>query len=158
VTLALAGCSSSPETPDPPPRVALLVLVTTLEVINDKEEGSGDWRITVRVDGHQLGAPALGEANSGGAVAIERQVLSQGPELDHRVIVSAKVEEHDGGFDNTWNLIGNDTLVFGPAEGWGVGAHAMAMETDEGKVNVHVRIVRTMPTNGASPAAEGDRR
>ena len=162
LALVLAGCASSPAAsdppppPPPPPRVALRVLFTTLEVIDDKEDGSGDWRVLVRVDGHALGTSVLGEANSHGAVAIEREAHSEGLERDHHVIINAKVEEYDGGFDNTWNLIGEKTLVFGPRDRWGIGAHEMQMETDEGKVKLHVQVLRATPTGVDTQASKSD--
>lgn len=146
---AVSGCDQPPATPaspPPPARVAFRVAFSTLSVIDDKESGSGDWRVSLAVDGNKLGAPILGEADSGASVELRRDARSEGLLADHKIVVTMKVEEHDGGFDNTWNLIGEVTQTFGKDEDWGVGGHRVPMETDEGKVEVLFQILR-LPAN-----------
>lgn len=148
-TLTLAGCASAsppapPGPPPPPPRIAVRVLFTSLEVIDDKEGGSGDWTVTLWVDGHKLRV-VKGEADSGGAVDLDLDAHSEGLERDHQVLITARVQEYDGGFDNTLELVGNETRVFGQTQHWGLGAHDIDMESDEGKVRLHLQILKAAP-------------
>lgn len=116
---------------------------TTLEVIDDKESGSGDWRVTMLVDGKPLDEPATGEADEGASVKLDRTAHSGGIEAEHKLILTVKVEEYDGGFDNTWELIGETTETYDRANGFGLGGQVFEMETDEGHVKVHCIITRS---------------
>lgn len=137
-----AGCGAAPPPPPPPADVELWVRFTTLEVIDDKEAGSGDWRVTMLVDGRPLPKPILGEADAGGAVPLDATVVSRGPESSHRLVVTTKVEEYDGGFDDTWEFIGEKTLTFDAQHGFGVGGQTVEFDTDEGHVKLRLVITR----------------
>jgi len=118
------------------------VRFTTLEVVDDKESGSGDWRVTLLVDGRPLDEPVTGEADEGASVALDRTAQSGGLEADHALVLTVKVEEYDGGFDSTWELIGETTETYDKATGFGLGGQVFELENDEGHVRVHCVITR----------------
>jgi len=139
--LALASCGAAPP-PRPPPEVELRVRFTALEVVDDKEIGRGDWRVTLLVDGKPLPKPLTGEADAGGAVPLDVSVVSRGPEASHRLVVTATVEEYDGGFDDSWEWLGEKTMTFDAAHGFGVGGKTISFNTGEGDVKLHFVITR----------------
>jgi hypothetical protein len=143
--LTLFGCGPvvvQEPAPPAPARVKLLVNFTTLEVVDDKESGSGDWRVAITVNGKPLGDLVTGEADAGEAVDIGRTVTSEGLEASHKLVVTAKVEEWDGGFDMTMEFIGEDTRTYDAENAFGVGGQIMEFDAEEGHVKLRYSIVR----------------
>lgn len=127
-----------------------------MSVVDDKESGSGDWRISLKVDGRDVKPAIRAEADSGEGVELASEAHSEGLEQNHKVIVTVAVSEYDGGFDSSWNLVGESTEAFGRDHDWGIGAHKVPLETDEGKVEVLYQIVRDTPRHKTPLAKPGE--
>ena len=136
---ATASASASVSAKRPPPErpptqegVHFIVHFKGLEVINDAEMGSGDWRVSIRVDGKPLVTRLMGEKNLG-ILRFHAEACSSGPEDTHRIAIDVDVDELDGG---TWDGAGTRQERFGYNDWFGEGEGGLLLASSEGTVRL----------------------
>jgi len=120
--------------------VNVVVLFSYMDVIDDKEGGDGDWRITCWVNNERVkGTPVYGEAGTGKIVKIDKRYELKMAYNDS-LYVKCKVEEHDGGFDNEWEFLDAPTMKLYVARG-SFNQYFFEIDDNEGHVKIHYTVV-----------------
>jgi hypothetical protein len=140
-----------PERPPTSEPVHFVIHFLGLQVDSDAEMGSGDWRVSVEVDGKPIVTKLMGEVDVG-TLMFDAEACSSGPEDSHRIAIDVVVDELDS---YAWDAAGSRQERLGYSEWFGEGEGWILLDTSEGTVRLLYEIRKgTCPAALRTPAKD----